>query len=113
MARLGGPLHASWAVARGDRPLADHLADADQSPDRRDYRGADDVIAGIDRRRAQLGLPILLDPRRDPYALRAAELGLPHRGARLARVAAAGGSRASFGNADHVRSGRRTPADRI
>ena len=68
MVRLVEPLHAEGAVARGDRALADHAEDADLSADRRDRRGGDDLAAGSARRRAQLGLPVLLDPRRDADA---------------------------------------------
>ncbi len=39
--------------------------------DRRHRRGADDLIAGVDRRGAQLGLPLLLAARRDAGAVRA------------------------------------------
>ena len=41
------------------------------APDRRDRRRADDLAARAARRRAQLGLPLLLAPRRDVHALRA------------------------------------------
>ena len=75
--RLVEPLHAEGAVARGDRALADHAEDADLSADRRHRRGGDDLAAGSARRRAQLGLPVLLDPRRDADAVRAAQLRLP------------------------------------
>ena len=52
-------------LARGGRPLADHAQGADLRADRRHRRGADDLAAGGARRRAQLGLPLLLDPRCD------------------------------------------------
>ena len=57
------------ALARRRAPLADHAEGADLRADRRHRRGADDVAAGVDRRRAQLGLPLLLAARRDPHAL--------------------------------------------
>ena len=41
------------------------------APDRRHRRGADHVAAGAARRRPQLGLPLLLAPRRDAHALTA------------------------------------------
>ena len=104
-------LQGPWREA--DHPLADHAEDADLRADRRHRRGGDDLVAGMDRRRAQLGLSVLLDPRCDADALRAAQLGLSRRGAGLARVAAARGRRASLRNADHVRHRRRAPADRI
>ena len=74
--RLVEPLHAEGAVARGDRALADHAEDADLSADRRHRRGGDDLAAGSARRRAQLGLPLLLDPRCDADPVRAAQLRL-------------------------------------
>ena len=61
-----------WLVARRvPRPPVAHLpaaqrADAqgpDLRADRRDGRGGDDVAAGDARRRAQLGLPLRVDPR--------------------------------------------------
>ena len=45
---------------------------ADLRADRRHRRRADDVAAGADRRRAQLGLPLLLAARRHVHALRPA-----------------------------------------
>ena len=81
--------------------------------DRRHCRGADDVAAGAHRRRAQLGLSLLLAARRDVRAVRADERRLHGGGARLARLAAARGGRRSVEAADHVRPGRRAPPDRI
>ena len=52
--------------------------------DGRHRRGADDVAAGEARRLAQLGLPLLLDPRLGADALRAPERGLSRRGRELA-----------------------------
>ena len=43
--------------------------------------GADDVAARGDRRRAQLGLPLLLDPRLELHDRRAARARVPRRGA--------------------------------
>ena len=63
--------------------------------DRRHRRRADDVAARADRRRAQLGLPLLLAARRDVHALRADARRLHRRGARVARLAAARGRRRS------------------
>ena len=54
-------------------PLADHAEGAHLRADRRDRRRADDVAARVDRRRAQLGLPLLLAARRDAHAARAAQ----------------------------------------
>ena len=59
-------------VARRRAALADHAEGADLRADRRHRRGADDVAARADRRRAQLGLSLLLAARRDVHAVRAA-----------------------------------------
>ena len=63
------------------------LKGVDLRPDGRNRRGADHLAAGGDRRRPQLGLPLLLAPRRHPHARRADRLGLPRRGPGVARVA--------------------------
>ena len=63
----------------------------------------DDVAARADRRGPQLGLPVLLAPRRDVHALRPADGGLRARGGGLARVAPARGRRRPARPADHVR----------
>src|SRR5262249_44927227 len=94
-------------------PLADHLAHDDIPPDRGDCRGADHLVARTPRWRAQLGLPLLLDPRRDPDPLRAAIVRLSRRSARVARMAVAGGCRTPGRNADYVRPGRRAATDRV
>ena len=49
--------------------LAHHAEGADLRADRRDRGRAHDVAARADRRRAQLGLPLLLAARRDVHAL--------------------------------------------
>ena len=71
--------------------------------DRRDRRRADDVAAGAPRRRAQLGLSLLLGARRDLHAVRAAARRLPRRGACMARMASARRRRAAAGPAGAVR----------
>ena len=58
------------------------------------------------RRRAQLGLPLLLAARRHPDAVGAHGRGLPGGGRRLARLAAAGRRWRPLRAADHVRRGR-------
>ena len=83
---------------------------ADLRADRRARGGADDVAARAARRRAQLGLPLHLDPRRGVLALRAAAARL-HRGGRgvhgLAdRPHARVEDRAERAAADHVRDRR-------
>ena len=49
-------------------PLRARAEGADVRADRRRRRGRDDVVARVDRRRPQLGLPLHLDPRRHPHA---------------------------------------------
>ena len=64
------------------------------------------------RRRAQLGLPLLLAARRDADAARDAERRLPRRGDGVAPVAAARRRRRSRRRPDHVRHRRRAAARR-
>ncbi len=71
LARVGRPLHVCRPWQRRRDALADGAEGADVRADRRDRRGADDVAARADRRRAELGLPLLLAPRRDLRPLRA------------------------------------------
>ena len=107
-----GALHLRGRVARRGHALADHAEGADVCADRRDRRGADDVAARGDRRRAELGLPVLLAPRRDVHALLAADGGLRARGRGVARVAAARGrpgTRATCGSCTGSRGERRLP----
>ena len=74
------------------------------APDRRDRGGADHLAARADRRRAQLGLPLLLAARRDADAARDAERRLQRRGGGLARLAAARGRGRPGRPPDHVRA---------
>ena len=67
---------------------------------------ADDLAARAPRRRAQLGLPLLLAARRDAHAGRADGRRLHRGGRRLARLAAARGRRRARADADHVRRPR-------
>ena len=55
-------------LPRRDPPVAARAEGAHLRADRRHRRRADDVAARGDRRRAQLGLPLLLAPRRDAHA---------------------------------------------
>ena len=59
-------------LARDGAPLGADAEAAHLRADRRDRRRADHQPARADRRRAQLGLPLHLDPRRRLLALRAA-----------------------------------------
>ena len=69
--RTGPRAARTRALARRGASLAADSEGAHVRADRRDRRGPDDVAAGVDRRRAELGLPLLLAPRRDPHAARA------------------------------------------
>ena len=100
-------------LARRRPPLADDAEGADVRADRRHRRRADDVAAGVDRRRPQLGLPLLLAARRDADAARAAERGTRARGGAVAALAAARGRRRSGRPPDHVRRRRRAAADGV
>ena len=62
--------------------LADGAEDTHLRAHRRHRRGADDLAARVDRRRAQLGLPLLLAARRDADAARAPARRPRRRGAR-------------------------------
>ena len=115
LARVERTLEARSAgrVARRPAALAHGPEGADVRTDRRHRRGADDVAPGADRRRAQLGLPLLLAARRDADAARAAPRRLRRRGARVATLAAARGRGRSGRPPDHVRRRRRAPPHRV
>ena len=104
------------ALARDGPPLGADAEAADLRADRRARGGADDVAARADRRRAQLGLPLHVDPRRGVLALRAAAARLHRGGGRVHGVAdrphARVEARAVGAAADHVRHRRAGGADR-
>ena len=104
------PLRAATTPRRCDVSLA-VLKALTYDADRRDRRRADDVAAGADRRRAQLGLPLHLAARRDVHALRADERRLHRRGARVARLASARRRRRSGERADPLRRRGRAARD--
>ncbi len=110
LAGLDSRLHLRRRVQEGRHHVADGAQGPDVRPDGRDRRRAHDVPAGTDRRRPQLGLPLLLASGRDVHALRADERRLHRRGAGLARVAVALGRRRPGEGADPLR--RRRPATR-
>src|SRR5579884_132482 len=60
LARVGRDVQVRGAVARDGDALAAHAQGADRREDRRGPRRADDLAPGTARRRAQLGLPVLL-----------------------------------------------------
>ena len=99
-------------VARPAAPLAHGAEDADLCADGRHRRGADDVAPRVDRRRAQLGLPVLLAARRHPDAPRASAGAAHRRGDGLAQVAAARGRGRPRGPPDHVQRRRRAAPHR-
>ncbi len=97
---------------RPGAPLPPDPPAADARADRWDRRRPHHLVAGGLRRRAQLGLPLLLAPgrRADPGRLHPGGL---HRGGHgVAQLAAAGGGRRPGGPPDHVRRRRRPPAPR-
>ena len=100
------------SLARGRGALAGDAEGADLRAQRRHRGGGDHLAARAARGRAQLGLPLLLDPRRHGDALCAAPLRLSRGGARVAPLDAARQRRPSAAVADHVRACRRAPADR-
>ena len=110
LARSGLPRAAPGALSRRDPRVAARAQGADLRADRRHRRGADDVAARARRRRAQLGLPLLLAPRHHAHPAGDARGGLPRRGADLAAVAAARDRGRPRRRADHVRHRRRAPA---
>ena len=100
------------ALARRRAALVDHVEAADVRAHGRHRRGADDVAAGVARRRAQLGLPLLLAPRLDAHAVCAAQRRLSRRGGCVAAVAAACGRGPARAAPHHVRRRRRALAAR-
>ena len=101
---------ASSRAARRRLPLAHAPEGPYVWADRRHRRCTDDVAAGVDRKRAQLGLPLLLAPRRNADVARVAQLRLRRRSAAVAPLAPARDRRRSGGRPDHVRRRRRTAA---
>ena len=110
--RLGKPVHLPRRAARRGGPLADHPESADLRADRRDRRGRHHLAAREARRRAQLGLPLLLAPRRHVHPAGVCSIAGYVDEARLAGVAAPRRGGQPRGPPDHVRRGRRAPADR-
>src|SRR5215213_7709473 len=109
VARLVGQVHLPRTLGQRCTTIVGDAESADLQPNWRYRRCPDDLAAGGDRRRAELGLSLLLDPRCHPDPLLAAELRL-HRGGRgLAALAAALRRRAAGGDANHVWAGWRAP----
>ena len=99
-------------MARRGHALPDHPQGADLCPGRRDRRRRHDFAARADRRLPQLGLPLLLDPRRDLHALRLSRLRPARGGPPVAGMAAARGRGQAFAAADPVRRRRRARGPR-
>ena len=106
-ARRAGGLGASGA------PLAHRPQGTDVSAYGRDRRRADDVAAGVDRRRPQLGLPLLLAARRDAHAPRPPPLQPRRRSGRVAALADARDRRRPGRRPGHVRRRRRAAPDGV
>ena len=100
-------------VSRRGADLADRAQGDDLGDDRRGDRGADDLAAGGHRRRAQLGLPLLLAARLGARAGGAARRRLHRRGAGVPRLPAARRHRRPDDDPDHVRDRRRAAPDRV
>ena len=79
LAPLARPVRLPRPLARDGAAVGAHPEAADLRADRRAGRRADHVAARAARRRAQLGLPLHVDPRRRVLALRPAAARL-HRG---------------------------------
>ena len=105
-------MHRRRALGAARSPVSPHVEGAHLRPDGRDRRRSDDFAAGGNRRRAELGLPLLLAARRDAHAARVPESGLHRRGACLARLAAPRDCRRSRRHSGHVRRRRREAAGR-
>ena len=104
---LPGPSVAPAPAALGADPEG-----PDVRADRRDGGGADDLAARDDRWRTQLGLPLLLDARRDVHTVGAARARLRLGGRRLHAVRRRSEAQRRRRAADHVRGRRRARPDR-
>ena len=113
-AGASGPRGAATRALPGRGPrVAAHAQGAHLRADRRHRGRADHLAAGAARRRAQLGLPVLLAARRDVHPARDARRRLHRGGGGLARVAAARGRGRPGRPADHVRHRRRAAPGRV
>ena len=96
---LPGPSLAQAPASLGAHAQGPHLR-----ADRRDRRRRDDLAARDPGGRAQLGLPLLLDARRDVHALGAARARVRLGGRRLHAVRRRPRARRGRRAADHVRA---------
>ena len=113
VAPLVGSLYLRRRVPRGGPDLADRPQGLDLGDDRRADRRADDVVARRPRRRAQLGLSLLLVARRRADARGPADRRLRRGGAHLPRLPGTGRHRRPRRHPDHVRHRGRAPPDRV
>ncbi len=94
-------------LRRCRRTIVDHAQGAHLPSHGRNRRCSDHLLAGTARRRAKLGLSLLLASRCHVYPARTYECGLLRGSPSLARLAAAGGGGKPRSSADHVwHSGR-------
>ena len=105
--------HPRPSVARPGPALRAHDQGPDLHADRRDGGRADDIAPRDARRRAQLGLPLHLDPRHDLHPA-GAPLPQPELGGRRVHSVRRrrGGDRGRVA-ADHVRDRRQARPDRV
>ena len=111
LARVGHGLRPRRTLPRAARAVARDPQGAHVRADRRHRRRSDHVAARGARRRAELGLPLLLAARRNAHAARTRPRGLRGRGPRVARLAPARDRGATGRGPDHVRDRRRAAAD--
>ncbi len=112
VAGVGRPVPGRRPAPRGRGPQPGDAA-ADEPCRHRRHRGRPDHLAARgDRRRAQLGLSLLLAARRRADPRVAAHRRLHRRGPQLAALAAAGCGRRPRGPTDHVHRRRRPRAAR-
>src|SRR3954447_26741224 len=99
-------------MGRCRQPLTHHPEGLDLRANRRARRGGYDIVARVPGWSAQLGLSLLLAPRRDADAAGDDECRLLRRSQSVARLAVAGGRRCSVTAPGVVRTRRRAPAAR-
>ena len=103
-------MQAADQMERCGGPVAGCAKGTDLRADRRHCGSGNHVIAGTNRRGAQLGLSLLLASRCDSDAFRANALGVYRRGPLMAQVVAPRNCRQPGPNANHVWRQWRTPA---
>ena len=111
VARLVSALFLPGKMARRGREIPDHTEGPDLHAIRRNCRRSHHLASRANRRRAQLGLPLLLGPRRHPHPGRSAQCRIRRRSQELAGMAASCGGRASFRGKHRLRHPWRAPSD--